>query len=135
VTGGCNCGAVRFEVSAPFVRASYCHCTRCQRRTGTAAAANALTEPGSFRITRGEPELQAWRPETGMHKYFCGRCGSALFSAPGNNFDQVGVRFGALDSDPQIRPSYRQFTDYAASWESIPEDGLPRFPEGRPADA
>jgi hypothetical protein len=123
---------VRFEVSAPFVRASYCHCTRCQRRTGTAAAISAQTEPGSFRITKGLPDLRAWRPDTGMHKYFCGSCGSALFSAPGTDFDQVGVRFGALDADPGIRPSYRQYTAYAAPWEPIPEDGLPRFPERRP---
>jgi len=39
LTGGCLCGAVRFEVDRPPVSASYCHCTRCQRRTGTAASA------------------------------------------------------------------------------------------------
>jgi hypothetical protein len=135
ITGGCNCGAVRFEVTPPFESASYCHCTRCQRRTGTAAAPNVRTRPGAFRITEGGDRLRAWRPGSGMDKYFCGECGSALFSAPGEDFEQVGLRFGALDSDPGIRPGYHQFVAYAAAWEPIPEDGLPRYPERRPPAA
>ena len=51
LTGGCNCGAVRFEVTAPLVGASYCHCKRCQRRSGTAASANAA-DPIGIRIGR-----------------------------------------------------------------------------------
>ena len=52
--GGCNCGAVRFEVTEPLVLASYCHCTRCQRRSGAASSANAHPAPGAFRIVAGE---------------------------------------------------------------------------------
>ena len=54
LTGGCNCGAVRFEVTAPLLVASYCHCKRCQRRSGAAASANAHPAPGTFRIVAGE---------------------------------------------------------------------------------
>jgi hypothetical protein len=135
ITGGCNCGAVRFEVEPPFASANYCHCTRCQRRTGTAAAANVRARAGAFRITQGRDRLRAWHPPDGYDKYFCGDCGSALFSAPGDDFDQVGLRFGALDSDPGIRPAWRQYVAYAAPWEPIPDDGLPRYPESRPPDA
>ena len=42
-------------------------------------------------------------------------------------------RLGAIDGGPGIRPTAHQFTDYAASWEPIPEEGLPRFPERLPA--
>ena len=129
LTGGCGCGAVRFEVTAPFEASLYCHCTRCQRRTGTAASANASAAKGSFNITQGEDHLRAWRPEGGFEKWFCGECGSALFSRDPQDHENVGVRLGALDSDPGIRPSKRQFVAYAASWEPIPDDGLPRFPE------
>ena len=131
LTGGCNCGAVRFEVSAPLVSAQYCHCTRCQRRTGTAASANARVEPGSFRMVEGEDRLRAWAPESGAEKWFCGECGSALFSRSPTDPEQVGVRLGAFDSDPGIRPMWRQFVAYAAPWEELPEDGLPRYPESR----
>jgi len=133
LTGGCNCGAVRFEVSEPFVTATYCHCTRCQRRTGTAASANARTAPGSFRIVQGEDRVRAWRPESGAAKYFCGDCGSALFSATDDDPPAIGVRLGAVDGDPGVRPSVHQFVAYAATWEEIPDDGLPRYPESQAA--
>jgi hypothetical protein len=48
------------------------------------------------------------------------------------HLDVVYVRMGAFDSDPGVRPSYRQFVAYAAPWEPIPDDGLERFPERRP---
>jgi hypothetical protein len=130
ITGGCNCGAVRFEVSEPFQSSMYCHCTRCQRRTGTAASANARARPEAFRIVQGEDRLRSWVPVDGAPKFFCGDCGSALFS---RSADSVGVRLGAIEGDPGIRPSYRQYVAYAAAWEPIPDDGLPRHPEARPA--
>ena len=133
LTGACGCGAIRFEVTAPFVSASYCHCTRCQRRTGAAASANARAEPGTVRITQGEDELRVWAPEGGYEKLFCGRCGSALFSRPPGTVEPTGVRLGAVDGDPRIRPQWRQFVAYAAPWEPIPDDGLPRYDERPPA--
>jgi hypothetical protein len=129
LTGGCNCGAVRFEVSEPLVAALYCHCTRCQRRTGAGASANARTAPGSFRIVSGEDRIRSWQPETGAAKFFCGDCGSALFSATGGDPPGIGVRLGAIDGDPGIRPSAHQYVAYEAVWEPIPDDGLPRYPE------
>lgn len=136
LTGGCGCGAVRFEVTEPLVSARYCHCTRCQHRTGTAASASARVVPGSFHIVQGEDRIKAWKPEGGgAEKWFCGDCGSALFTHdPDKPPDHVGVRLGAFDGDPGIRPSVRQFVAYAAPWEPIPDDGLPRYPEQRPAD-
>jgi hypothetical protein len=134
ITGGCGCGSVRFEVDEPFLSAGYCHCTRCQRRTGTAASANARAVPGSVRIVQGEEELRAWAPEGGREKVFCGRCGSALFSqAPGEG--PTGVRLGAVDGDPGVRPQSHQYVAYAACWEELPDDGLPRHDESRPGYA
>ena len=134
LTGGCGCGEVRFEISEPLVSARYCHCTRCQRRTGTAASASAAVVPGSFRIVQGEDKVKAWKPEGGHEKWFCGECGSALFTRDPADPDRVGVRLGAIDGDPGVRPGARQFVDYAAVWEAIPDDGLTRYPERRPPD-
>ena len=131
LTGGCLCGAVRYEITEPLVSAGYCHCTRCQRRTGTAASANGAVAPGSFRITQGEELVRAFEPEDGYAKNFCSQCGSALFSRSPEDPDRIGVRLGTLDQDPDVRPSFRQFVAYAAPWEPIPDDGLERFPEGR----
>jgi hypothetical protein len=133
ITGGCGCGAVRYEVTAPFVSASYCHCTRCRRRTGTAASANARAVPGSVRVARGEEHLRSWAPEDGFEKVFCVLCGSALFSRPSASDPFTGVRLGTLDGDPGIRPQWRQYVAYAAPWDEIPDDGLPRYDEARPS--
>jgi hypothetical protein len=132
VTGACGCGAVRFEVTEPFLGATYCHCTRCQRRTGTGASANARVNADAFRILAGEDRIRSWAPPDGAEKFFCGDCGSALFSRTAPDADMVGVRLGALDSDPGVRPSAHQFVAYAAPWEAIPDDGLPRHPERTP---
>lgn len=134
LTGGCLCGRVRFEVAEPLVSAGYCHCTRCQRRTGTAAAASARVAPGSLRIVSGEELIRAYEPpDGGFRKVFCSACGGALWSQSADDPEIVGIRMGAFDRDPGIRPAYRQFVAYAAPWEPIPDDGLPRYPERRPA--
>ena len=132
LTGACLCGRVRFEISEPPVSAIYCHCTRCQRRTGTAASASARLPVGSLTIVAGQELVRSYEPDDGFAKDFCGACGGALWSRDPDDPEAKSVRLGAIDGDPGIRPSARQFTDYAAAWEPIPDDGLPRFPERRP---
>jgi hypothetical protein len=129
LTGGCACGAIRFEISEPLVGAAYCHCTRCQRRTGGGASVSALTVPGSFAITQGAEHVGTWAPEDGWEKSFCALCGSALFGTDPADGSRVIVRLGVIDGDPGVRPQARQFVAYAAPWDSIPDDGLPRFDE------
>jgi len=131
--GGCLCGAVRFQITAPFISAGYCHCTHCQRRTGTGSSANGRVPQEGFQLLQGEDQLRAFQPPVGVPKLFCATCGSALFSGQPLSDEQVAVRLGALDRDPGIRPQFRQFVDSAASWEPIPEDGLERHPRSRGA--
>jgi hypothetical protein len=132
ITGGCLCGGVRFEIREPLGAMTYCHCTRCQRRTGTAASAQARVAPGSLRIVQGESLVKCWRPsDGGADKCFCSECGGALFS---RNPDGAirSVRMGSLDEDPHLTPRHRQFVAYAATWEPIPDDGVPRYAENAP---
>jgi hypothetical protein len=56
-----------------------------------------------------------------------------LFGRNLGHADPIGIRMGAFDADPGIRPSVRQFVTYAAPWEPIPDDGLPRYAESRHA--
>src|SRR5581483_12502284 len=132
LSGGCLCGGVRFELDEVPLSASYCHCTRCQRRTGPAASPQARIAPGSFRLLRGGELLRAYEPEAGWAKVFCSACGASLWSESPDDPEVKGIRLGAFDTDPGVRPSYRQFVAYAAPWEPIPADGLPRYLEGRP---
>ena len=125
------CGTVRYEIDAELGPALYCHCTRCQRRTGTAASVQARFDGGGLRVVEGEPALRAYRPPDGYEKLFCSECGSQLFSRSPDDAARMSVRLGSLDEDPGVRPVWRQFVAYAAPWEPIPDDGLPRFDEGR----
>lgn len=86
-------------------------------------------------VVAGADALGGWAPEGGREKVFCLRCGSALFSCDPGSQDYTGVRLGAIDGDPGVRPGSHQFVAYAACWEEIPADGLPRYPESRPGYA
>jgi hypothetical protein len=131
--GGCLCGAVRYELSAPFASAGYCHCTHCQRRTGTGSSANGRIPRERFRLLSGEEQLRSFQPPGGVPKLFCGNCGSAVFSGDPFADAEVAVRLGTLDEDPGIRPQYRQFVRSAAPWEPLPDDGLIRYEASRNA--
>lgn len=131
LTGGCLCGSVRFEVSGPILSAGYCHCTHCQKRTGTGSSANCRVAQADFALLEGAELLSAYQPPTGIPKLFCSRCGSALFSGDPFSDREVRVRLGAFDTDPGIRPQHRQFVESAAPWEPVPDDGLKRYPRSR----
>ncbi len=124
------CGAVRFEVDAPLEDAGWCHCTRCQRRTGTPASPAGTAAPGSFRVVRGADRVTEYVPDGGFVKAFCSVCGGHLYSRPPDGWDGVGLRLGSVDGDPGVRPRWHQFTADASPWHPIPDDGLPRY-QGR----
>lgn len=130
--GSCGCGAIRFEVRAPFELARYCHCHRCQHRTGTSSSANARVAREAVEILAGEELIRSWAPEGGAPKHYCADCGGHVFSGP-LDAETIVVRIGAIEGDPGIRPEYRQWVSSAAAWEDIPDDGLPRYGEAGPA--
>jgi hypothetical protein len=135
LTGGCACGGVRFELTETPKTAGYCHCTRCQRRTGTASSAQARIDAAIFRLLRGDELVKGWRhPEGGFEKCFCRECGSHLFTRSADDPSKMSVRMGAFDGDPGVRPTWRAFVAYAAPWEPIPDDGLERYEEAKPRD-
>jgi hypothetical protein len=129
LTGGCLCGGVRFELTAPPLTAGYCHCTHCQRQTGTASSAQARIDGRTFRLLGGEHLVQAWRhPDGGFEKCFCRECGAHLYSRNPDDHTQMSVRMGAFDGDPGVRPSWRAHVTYACAWEPIPDDGSSASP-------
>ena len=132
-TGSCLCGGVRFEFTGEPLNAGYCHCTRCQKRTGSAVSAQVRIEGRGFRWLQGEELVKTWRhADGGFEKGFCTECGAHLFSRNPDNPDQMTIRMSAFDEDPGVRPSWRAYVAYAAPWEPIPDDGIERFDEGTP---
>lgn len=131
LTGSCLCGAVAFALSEPAPAAGYCHCTRCQKRTGTGSSVQARIDGRTFTLVRGEEALKAWRhAEGGFEKLFCGECGAHMFSRNPDDPSQMSVRMAAFDGDPGVRPTWRTFTDYAPPWDPVPDDDLEHHREG-----
>ena len=133
LTGRCLCGEVRFELSEPPVDAGYCHCTRCQGRTGSGSSAQARIDGRTFTLLEGDDVVKGWRhPDGGFEKAFCVECGAHLFARNPDDPAQMSVRMSAFDQDPGVRPSFRTHVASAAAWESIPDDGLERFDGTKP---
>ena len=128
--GRCMCGAIGYEIDESLLGALYCHCRRCQRRSGGPFSTTALTAPGSLRLVAGEERLKSYDPGDGGYvKSFCGECGSHLYTSNPADPSFVAVRMGTIEGDPGVSFGAHQFCNYAAPWEPTIDDGLPRFGE------
>ncbi|MEK6274554.1 MAG: GFA family protein [Actinomycetota bacterium] len=126
LAGGCECGAVRYEVADEFLYAANCHCSRCRAATGSAFKAFAGIERKKLEITEGLDRLLVWGEEV-LNDTRCERCGSLLFSVVQDGA-YVHVAMGSLKDDPSIRPTEHIFVGSKAPWFEI-TDGLPQSQE------
>lgn len=133
-TGGCLCGAVRYECSAKPVFMGNCHCRDCQRTTGTAYVAAVLVPREAVAIT-GEVKQFDVKADSGrtFSRSFCPNCGSRLFGqrAVGN---LLSIMAGSLDDSSWFRPAMDIYTASAQPWDCMNPD-LPKFPHSLPPDA
>src|ERR1700735_3158966 len=120
LVGSCGGGAVRFEVSEPLLGSAYCHCMRCQKRSGTAYQASAWAAPGSVTVTAGAAHLRDWDPG-GLAKTYCELCGAHVFARDGETGEISVVRLAAIDGDPGVRPLARQYVAYHPAWAPSPD--------------
>lgn len=126
ITGGCLCGGVRYEVTGPFLRAGFCHCSRCRRHSGAAASVQGRVRREDFRLLTGSDLVRVFRPEDGAVKAFCTTCGSSLFGGTWPDGPEVSIRLGTVDGDPGIRPQYHTHVGSRAVWNDIHDD-LPQY--------
>ncbi len=127
IGGSCLCGGVRFEIRGPFLRAGICHCSRCRKHSGSIGLVQGRVARADFALLSGGDLLRNYATPGHAAKVFCSVCGSSLFGGDWPDGDEVSIRFGALDSDPGIRPGSHTFTDEVPPWDSI-TDSLPRHP-------
>ncbi|WP_184720005.1 GFA family protein [Caulobacter sp.] len=129
--GGCNCGAVRYEIASKPLAVIVCHCTSCRRQSGAAFSVNLVVRADTMSI---EGELASWLdPDTEsgapIQRQFCGTCGSPIRSTPTTAPKMIAVKAGTLDAPEAFAPVMHIWTRSALPWASIPE-GLPRFEKG-----
>jgi hypothetical protein len=127
VSGGCLCGAVRYEIDGRISPIALCHCSKCRKANGSAFHSGALCRKTRFRWVSGEDSICTYRTPSGYTTRFCRSCGSPVpsFQDPG---EYVVLHAGALDQDPGSRPIHHFFVGSKAPWYEITGD-LPRFAE------
>jgi len=130
-TGGCLCGAVRFEIRGPIRNIVYCHCSQCRKAQGSAFATNGIVESTHFHLISGQDMLTAYESTPGQFKYFCKVCGSPILSKRPAVPEQVRIRLGSIESNIRERPQAHIFTTSKADWETICGD-LPQYEEYEP---
>ena len=120
-TGGCLCGAIRYSIDAPLAELRECHCTDCQRASGSHGAVVAFVRAQNFKLVRGMPKRYAKKADSGrtLFRYFCGDCGSPLYSHRETMPEVIGVRAGTLDDPSPLRITGHIWTKSAAPWSYI----------------
>ncbi len=124
LTGGCPCEAVRFEVTAMPLLVYACHCTECQRWSGSAFSMSMPVASTAFRITRGAPKPWRRTGASGVQStyWFCSDCGGRVFGERSPRPDLIAVRAGTLDDTSWLRPVAHTYMRSAQPWERIADD-------------
>jgi hypothetical protein len=126
--GGCTCGAVRYRLSAAPMFVNCCHCTWCQRETGSGFVINAIIETACLETTRGATEAVHTPSESGggqiIHR--CPNCHVAVWSHYGGRRATAFVRAGTLDEAAGVTPGAFIFTRSKLPWISLPPE-IPAF--------
>lgn len=117
ITGSCLCGQVTYQFVGPVKVFQYCHCTRCQKITGSAHASNIIIDPSQFEWLTGEELVGRYElPEVKYYaSSFCSNCGSTLPWIAKNGKALI-VPAGTLDSDPKARPMHNIYYANKACW-------------------
>jgi hypothetical protein len=120
--GSCLCGAVEYEIDGGLGPIVYCHCSRCRKSNGSAFAAVSPVAAAGFRVVKGEEELRTYSNSTGVHRLFCGTCGSPIITRRDNMPETVRVRIGTLDTPVESKVSAHIFVGSKAEWDDILDD-------------
>jgi len=123
-TGGCACGRVRYQVTAPPRAAFNCHCRACQRYTGSACMSAMIVPAEAFALTLGEPTQYVTQGDSGYEitRCFCGHCGSPVMTRLARVPDAVGVPAASLDDPSGFKPTMDVYTAFAQPWAPMNPD-------------
>ena len=130
--GGCHCGALRYSLSAPPLMIYNCHCTNCQKITGSAFTVSATIAEAAFTFTKGAPKKIEWISDAGNSRFgwFCGACGSRIAHGQTPTSGFLSLRAGTFDDTTWVEPVGDIWTKSAQGW--VKFGGLSA--EGQPKD-
>ena len=129
LTGGCACGAIRYESSTQPLMVVNCHCRDCQRSSGAGSSTGVVVPADSLTLLKGTPTYYRVTAESGhtAHRGFCRDCGSPLFAGNSHNPHVVAIKIGSLDDPSWCKPMIDIWTQSAQPWDYMDPD-LPKIP-------
>lgn len=119
ITGQCHCGLVAYSATLDPAEVSICHCTDCQRLTGSAFRITASVSADNFSLTGGQPKRYVRYGDNGATRlqFFCPDCGSPVFTTgEGPDADTIGIRAGTIDQRAQLVPHSQIWCESALPW-------------------
>jgi hypothetical protein len=131
LTGGCQCGAVRYALFAAPERAGICHCRMCQKAVGGPFSAWANVSMENFAWTRGAPGT--FRSSSAAERGFCPRCGTPLYFAYVKRPGSISVSIGSLDTPEAV--TLAEAEGIEARWATFDPAVLAALPAHRTGEA
>lgn len=124
LTGGCQCGDIRYEVMGTSKQLVVCHCTDCQRQSGSAFGMTLVVKKEDFRLTQGELKTFMSKSTAGRAKLgaFCPECGTRIYHKLEWRKGRVSVKPGTLDDTSILKPDIHIWTGRKQPWITIPDD-------------
>lgn len=119
ITGRCHCGKILYEAKIDVDNVVICHCTDCQRLSGSAFRTVAMSDKGAFKFLAGEPKIYIKTGDSGNEREqaFCSDCGSSIYSTSvGDGPRQYGIRLGTVDQRNQITPKKQKWIGSSQPW-------------------
>ena len=124
VQGGCECGGLRYVISGDPIAVAACHCTQCQRQSGSAFAMSMVVRRDAFRWLSGEPRTYETRADSGALKecVFCPECGIRIYNALSSMPATFNVKPGTLDDTSGLVPVMHVWLDSKQPWVPVPKE-------------
>ncbi|APG89687.1 GFA family protein [Sinorhizobium americanum] len=119
IDGQCHCGFVTYEAEIDPEDVSICHCTDCQRLTGSAYRVSVSAPRASFRLTGGEPKLYVKIAENSRKRlqFFCPQCGSPIYTTgTEEDAEEIGIRVGTINQRAELTPRSQIWCSSALPW-------------------
>jgi hypothetical protein len=128
LSGGCACGAIRYESTAEPVAMLHCHCRDCQQWSGGPFSSYTVVPKEAFKLTQGTLKYYATNSEMGgkNQRGFCSTCGSPIVSAPESAPGAIAVMTGSLDDPSIFKQQLEVWTSDAEPWDQM-NPTLPKF--------
>jgi hypothetical protein len=127
VYGQCSCGSIGYKFSIENLRAYQCHCSICQKATGSAFTTTLMAPETTFKWLRGETLISSYAKESGYKVNFCSRCGSPVPNKF-RDFPLYSVPVGSIDGEPHIEVTAQLYLGSRANWDNDKLEGK-RFDE------